>query len=162
MPSSVIQSNTLVMNKYLWMGRQLRNFNDAGSIINWANAMNMVKGLLLKSNDVSSLPAHPAPTSRTPIPSSHSPPQLHRSTDNKNICSPTTSHCTLSIRSITPPTTICFQPKKKSLNPSSSIRCSFLPSKPKPLTTFTLRLPNIPSANSHPNRPKRRKLSIAP
>ena len=91
MPSSVIQSNTLVMNKYLWMGRQLRNFNDAGSIINWANAMNMVKGLLLKSNDVSSLPAHPAPTSRTPIPSSHSPPQLHRSTDNKNICSPMTS-----------------------------------------------------------------------
>ena len=48
MSGSLTQSNTLVMNKYLLMGRQLRNVNDVGSIINWANAMNMVKGLRLK------------------------------------------------------------------------------------------------------------------
>ena len=47
MPSSLALSNAIVMNKYIWMSRQLRNFNDVGSIIHWANAMIYVKNLLL-------------------------------------------------------------------------------------------------------------------
>ena len=41
--------NHHVMNKMLWMSRQLRNFNDNASIINWAHAMSTLKNLLLPS-----------------------------------------------------------------------------------------------------------------
>ena len=51
---------------------------------------------------------------------------------------------------------------EKSLTPSPPRCCSYSPSKPKSLTTYTLCLPNIPSADSHPYCPKRRKLSIPP
>ena len=89
--SSVLLSNKTVMNKYLWMSRHLRNFNDAGSIINWANAMLLVKSLLID-----------------PL--------------------PTRSHLE---RSITPPSTICFQPsEKKTLKKSPSYCSSFGPTEP--------------------------------
>ena len=50
----VYLSNTTIMNKYLWMSRQLRNFNEAGSIINWANAMHLVKCLLIEPQPTAS------------------------------------------------------------------------------------------------------------
>ena len=153
MTCSVTLSNTVVLNKYLWMGRQLRNFNDVGSIINWANAMSMVKGLLLKPKNVSSLPAHSAPAPRTPIPSPHLPSPQQTTTPLRS----------LSTRSITPLSTICFKPiMEKILTKSPPSFCSYVPSKPTPLTTHTLSLPNIPSADSHPFSPKRRKLSSPP
>ena len=39
--------NHHVMNKMLWMSRQLRNYNDNVSIIQWANAIATLKNLLL-------------------------------------------------------------------------------------------------------------------
>ena len=41
--------NHHIMNKMLWMSRQLRNYNDNVSIINWGNAMAVLKSLLLNS-----------------------------------------------------------------------------------------------------------------
>ena len=41
--------NHHVMNKMLWMSRQLRNFNDNASIISLAHAMSTIKNLLLPS-----------------------------------------------------------------------------------------------------------------
>ena len=39
--------NHHVMNKMIWMSRQLRNYNDNVSIIQWANAIATLKNLLL-------------------------------------------------------------------------------------------------------------------
>ena len=110
MSLSVALSNKLVMNKYLWMSHQLRHFNDVASIINWSNAMILVKGLLFE-------PLSAAPTPNNPIPRSAPHPQSQpkftisnplKSTTNIPPV-PTSNHDS---RSITPPTTISFKPKK--------------------------------------------------
>ena len=49
MSCSVTRANSIIMNKYLWMCHQLRNFNDVNSLIAWSHAMNCVKNLLLQS-----------------------------------------------------------------------------------------------------------------
>ena len=161
MSRSASLSNKLVMNKYLWMSHQLRHFNDVASIINWSNAMTLVKGLLLEP-----LPA--APTPIKPIPASAPRPQSqplflisnpYKSTTNIPPV-PTSNH---DARSITPPTTISFKPKKTMPLTQSLLRCSsYLPRKPSPLTTYTLSNPAISSSDSLPRQPKRRKLAIPP
>ena len=129
--------NHHIMNKMLWMSRNLRNFNDTVSISNWAHTMTILKNLLLPP-----LPP-PAP---------------------QNIPPPTTQvHNPELVRSITPPHTICFQPAMKKTLTQSAPRCTINKhSKPSPLTTYTHCLPNIPSTDSLSQRPKRRKLSIPP
>ena len=52
--------NHHIMNKMLWMSRQLRNYNDNVSIINWGNAMTVLKSLLLPST-LSHLQIRPDP-----------------------------------------------------------------------------------------------------
>ena len=129
--------NRHIMNKMLWMSRNLRNFNDTVSISNWAHTMAILKNLLLP-------PLPPAPLN-TPLPSP----------TRVNIAEP--------VRSITPPQTISFQPAMKKPLTQSAPRCTINNYQmPPPLTTYTLCLPNIASTDSIPQRPKRRKLSIPP
>ena len=123
--------------------------------------MILVKGLLFEP-----LPA--APTPINPIPPSAPHPQSqrllsisnpHKSTTNIPPV-PTSNH---DARSITPPTTISFKPKKTMPLTQSLLRCSsYLPRKPLPLTTYTLSNPAISSFDSLPRQPKRRKLAIPP
>ena len=158
MTCSTAISNKLVMNKYIWMGRQLRNFNDLGSIINWANAMSHVKGLLLKPKPVPPALANPQPAS-----SSYSPSQYYFPTNTPHTLPPTIPPSSLSRQVISPPTTVCFKPATTKPLTQSPPRCStYAPSKPSPLTTHTLCLPNISPADSLPHCPKRRRLSIPP
>ena len=161
MSRSASLSNKLVMNKYLWMSHQLRHFNDVASIINWSNAMILVKGLLFE-------PLSAAPTPNNPIPRSAPHPQSQpkftisnplKSTTNIPPV-PTSNHDS---RSITPPTTISFEPNKTMPLTQSLLRCpSYLPRKPSPLTTYRLNNPAISPSDSLPRQPKRRKLTIPP
>ena len=66
MPCPIALSNAIVMNKYIWMCRNLRNFNDVGSIINWVNTMASVKTLLLDPPPASLFPAVPQQSSLHP------------------------------------------------------------------------------------------------
>ena len=135
MTSSVPLSNKIVMNKYIWMSRQLRNFNDVGSITNWANAMLLVKGLLLDP-----VPARPTRINQTPS----QPSSLQRTIRLKanNL------QRTYQERSITPPTTICLQPsKQKPLSKSPPRTSNYVPTKPSPLTIYTHCQPTISPTN---------------
>ena len=130
--------NRHIMNKMLWMSRNLRNFNDTVSISNWAHTMSILKNLLL--------PPLPPPA-----------PQINRQPP------PMQDHISEPVRSITPPHTICFQPAMKKPLSQSAPRCTINKyNKPSPLTTYTLSLPNIASTDFLPQPPKRRKLSIPP
>jgi len=158
MSSSVNISNKLVMNKYVWIGRQLRNFNDVGSSINWANAMNLVKGLLLETQPERKAYTNPHPPSTSFLPSHH-----RFSTHQRNIFQTKIPRSTHSTRSITPPTTVCFKPApKENLTQSPPRGSSYIPSKPSPLTTYTLDVPYLFPTDSFPQCPKRRKLTIPP
>ena len=158
MSCSVNISNKLVMNKYVWMGRQLRYFNDAGSIMNWANAMCLVKGLLLEPKPEPQVSANSQPPSPSFLPSQH-----RFSTINQHTLSTKITRNTPSICSITPPITVCFKPATKQSLTQSLPRCStYVPRKPSSLTTYTLCLPTISPADSLPQCPKRRKLSVPP
>ena len=55
MSSIANKVNLVIMNKYCWMSRQLRNFNDTNSIIHWSNAMFSVKALLLQPCEADTL-----------------------------------------------------------------------------------------------------------
>ena len=139
MSNSSAAYNRHIMNKMLWMSRNLRNFNDTVSISNWAHTMSILKNLLLP---------------RLPPPAPQNIPQPP----------PTQLNFSEPVRSITPPHTICFQPAMKKSFTQSAPLCTINKhsKKPSPLTTYTLCLPNIPSTDSLPQRPKRRKLSIPP
>ena len=140
-------ANKAVLNKYLWMSRQLRNFNDAGSIMNWAHAMSLVKSLLLETP-----PNAPVHANRQP---SSQPPALDLYPTNNQQRSQTD-------RSITLPTTICFKPTKRLLS-QSPVSCSnYPPSKPSPLTIYTHCQPTVCPTQSAPPCPKRRKIVIPP
>ena len=104
-------SNKLVLNKYLWMCHQLRYMNDVASIINWSNAMLLVKRLLTE----------PRPAVATTT-STRSQSALRPSSQNLfSISNPHTSSTNIppapisnhDARSITPPTTVSFKPIKK-------------------------------------------------
>ena len=165
MSRSVALSNKLVMNKYLWMSHQLRHFNDVGSIINWSNAMNLVKGLLFEP-----LSTAPTPTSSILPSVRHPPSQPLFSISNPHISSinippvPLSNH---DARSITPPTTISFKPIKKMpltkpLTLSPARTSSYTPSKPPQLTISTHCQPELSPTNSLTQCPKRRKLTLPP
>ena len=129
--------NRHIMNKMLWMSRNLRNCNDITSICNWAHTMAILKNLLL--------PPLPPTSLNMPRPS------------------PTRVNNSEPVISITPPHTICFKPTmKKPLTQSPQCCTINTYQKPSPLTTYTLCLPNIASTDFIPQRPKRRKLSIPP
>ena len=49
--SSAGNANSYILNKFCWMSRQLRNFNDCNSILQWSNAMLSVKNLLLQPQE---------------------------------------------------------------------------------------------------------------
>ena len=60
MSSSPSSANQLLLNKFCWMARQLRNFNDSSSIMQWSTAMMSVKNLLLNHQEIySNLPSYP-------------------------------------------------------------------------------------------------------
>ena len=153
MSSSVLLSNKTLMNKYLWMSRHLRNFNDAGSIINWANAMLLVKSLLIDH-----LPTIPV-ADNLQTSSQQSPPQPH----THYAVTANNSQRSHLERSITPPSTICFHPlEKKSLTKSPPYCSNFVPTEPTHLTIYTHSQPTISPTNSLVPSPKRRKMTIPP
>ena len=138
MNCKLVAYNHHIINKMLWMSRQLRNCNDNVTVCNWAHAMSMLKSLLLPSS----------PYHHNIIPQQQ--PSLATITHPSN-------------RSITPPATISFQPAKKKSLIQSPPRCSiFEPIKPSALTTYTHCLTNIPPTDSLPQRAKKRKLIIPP
>ena len=129
--------NRHIMNKMLWMSRNLRNLNDTLSINSWAHTMSILKSLIL--------PPLPSAPENIPQPS------------------PTQAIIPQPVRSISSPHTICFQPATTMPLTQSAPRCTINEQgKTTPLTTFTLRLPNIASCDSLPQLPKRRKLSVPP
>ena len=129
------------------MSRQLRYFNDVGSIANWANAMNLVKNLLLDP-----LPEAPAPVN---------PQQPSSQPSSQHIFSAHSAQRTNPDHSITPPITTCFQPTKMKPLTQSPLRCSnYIPSKPLPLTLYTHSQPELFPTSSVPKCPKRRKITI--
>ena len=150
------------MNKYLWMAHQLRRFNDVGSIINWSNAMLLVKGLLFDP-----LPAAPTPVNTTSSTVSLQHTKHHLSINEPHVSStniPPVPLSTLSTRSITPPTTICFKPTIKTMPLTKFPLCCFdySPRKPSPLTTYTHCQHAISPSDCLPRCLKRRKLAIPP
>ena len=119
------------------MSRNLRTFNDTVSINSWAHTMSILKNLLL--------PPLPSAPQNIPQPS------------------PTRTIIPQPKRSISSPRTICCQPATMMPLTQSAPRCTInKQGKTLPLTTFTLRLPNIASCASLPQLPKRRKLSVPP
>ena len=174
MSRSTALSNKLVTNKYLWMAHQLRHFNDVVSIINWSNAMTLVKGLLLEQ-----LPAAPTPINSILSSVPHPPSQPFLSISSPHISPinippvPPRNH---DARSITPPTTIFFKPIKKmpptttgflpirtkplTLSPARS--SSYKPIKPSQLTISTHCQQELSPSNSLTQCPKRRKLTSPP
>ena len=142
-------SNKIIVSKYFWMCRQLRYFNDAGSIVNWAHAMSLVKNLLLEPLPVAPAPVMPQPPSSCPS---------YRKIFSTNIPSRTQPD-----RSISTPTTICFYPTKfKPLTLSPASCSNSIPSKSTPLTIYTHCQPEFSPTNSLTQCPKRRKLTIPP
>ena len=136
-------------DKYIWMRRRLRNFNDAGSILNWVNATASLKNLLLEPPAAALPPVHYQQSSLHPT--YHQP----YSTNNQQG-----SHHS---RSISRPITISFLPSKMNPLTQSPLRCSFYePTIASPLTTYTLCQPNICPSDSLPRNPKRRKIVIPP
>ena len=149
MPCSTDLSNAIVMNKYVWMSRQLRNFNDIGAIVGWANAMLYVKSLLLE------------PSASTPVL-----PESQSSSSHPSNQRPLMASIGLNPYPdfvISQPTTISFLPPKTILLTQSPASCSnYEPCIPSPLTTYTLRLPTVCPTDSLPQCTKRRKIAIPP
>ena len=111
MTSSLANANQTVLNKFCWMARQLRNFNDSNSIILWSNAMMSVKNLLLH--------------------------QLDTETPHSPIISSGSYRDTLCKYSISRPTYLSYPPMTKPrriLTPSSSPSLNFVPQSPSPQT----------------------------
>ena len=120
MSCSATRANSIIMNKYLWMCRQLRNFNDINSLIAWSHAMNCVKNLLLQS-----LPARLVKELQIPAHSSNlrSGPVMNQT---NTILRPTISpQSTMNF----PPTTMDFLTKSTH---------NYLNFKPKPVEPFTV------------------------
>ena len=161
MSSSTSLTNKLVLNKYLWMAHQLRHFNDVGSIINWSNAMQLVKGLLFEPVPVAATQVKTTSSTVT-----HQPSQYPFSIVTPNIAAikiPPVPLNTNATRLITPPTTIGFEPIKTMPLTQSPLSCSnYIPREPSPLTTYTHCQHTISPTDSLPRRPKRRKLANPP
>ena len=109
--SSPTTANQLIVNKYCWMARKLRLFNDSSSIIHWCNAMSSLKNLLPQDLERYST------NSTNPSNRSHS---IHHKA--YSVSQPTA----LSFPSATKPQCI--------LTPSSTPPLHFPPQEPSPLT----------------------------
>ena len=143
MISSTGHANQILMNKYCWMAKQMRNFNDRNSIIQWSNAMMFVKNLLLDHQDTYS---------------HHSPTTIKGSLGNP-----------LQVYSVSKPTTLSFQPLSKPyciLTPSSTPSVNFAPHKPSPLSLHhPYRLSIQPTSTPNYIQPppiKKRKTMLPP
>ena len=145
-------SNMLVINKYVWMGRQLWNFNNIVSIMNWANAMILVKSLLLEIQPEPQSSTNTQPQSPSII---HA---QHRFKGNyQHIYLTRIPPSIQASRSITPPTAVCFKPATEKPFTRSPPRCSsYKPVKPPPLSTYTLCLLNIKPVDLPQNRKKKK------
>ena len=109
--------------------------------------MSLVKALLLENIPTDHVHANRQPSSQPPSP------QLSPTNNAERIQTE---------RSITPPTTICFQPTKRPLS-QLPVRCSnYLPTKPSSLTIYTHCQTTIPPTQPASPSPKRRKISIPP
>ena len=157
-------SNAIVMNKYIWMCRQLRNFNDTISIVNWANATLHVKALLLDDEHASQAHLHSSTTinqqSYDPDCSITSPTTIcFQPTPNQRPSATYIQQGNDPHRSLTPPTKISFQPTpKKPLTKSPARYSYYVLSRPTPLTIYPHCQSTIPPSDSLPPCPKRRKI----
>ena len=135
--------NSYILNKYCWMSRQLRNFNDCNSIIQWSNAMLSVKNLLLHPQEADSL----FPTIL--------------STNSANTSN---THPALTISRLGSTT---FLPAAEPCHTfSRTWNADFLPQPPSPLSIYTSRElsipPHTPPDDSLNPPSKRRKTTLPP
>ena len=137
---SATDANGYILNKYCWMSRQLRNFNDSNSIIHWSNAMLSIKKLLLQPQEAD---IQFSSTLLTKATNTH--PALTISRPSLTSYSPAAEPChTL----------------------SRTWNANFKPQQPSPLSVFTPREVSIPPhtppdvSASPPN--KRRKTILPP
>ena len=142
MRSSATNVNSYILNKYRWMSRQLRNFNDSNSIIQRSSAMLSVKNLLLHPQEADIL----LPTT---LPAK-----------SANTFSNTHHPFTISRQS-----SLCFLPAAEPYHTlSRAWNANFQP-QPSPLSTFTTRelsiLPHTPPDDSY-NPPIKRRKTIFP
>ena len=136
-------ANQLLLNKFCWMARQLRNFNDSNSIIQWSNAMMSVKNLILNHQETSS---------------------YHSSNPSKGSYSK--SH---NVYSVSLPTTLSYPPTKKRqrvLTPSSTPSLNIAPQQSPNLTIHHLRRLSVHPVSTLNNiqmsRGKKRKTTLPP
>ena len=135
--------NSYILNKYCWMSRQLRNFNDSNSIIQWSNAMLSVKNLLLKPIEADIL--------------------LSTTLSTKSANNLSNTHHALTISH---PSSLRFLPAPEPCHSlSRTWNATFLPQRPSPLSIFTPRElsipPHTPPDESH-NPPSKRRKTILP
>ena len=124
------------------MSRQLRNFNDSSSIIQWSNAMLSVKNLLLQPQEADILPPTTLPAKSAKTSNTHHPFTISRQSS------------------------ICFLPAAEPCHTlSRTWNANFQP-QPSPLSTFTTRelsiLPHTPPDDSYSPPIKRRKTILPP
>ena len=136
--------NRVIINKYCWMSRQLRNCNDAYSIIHWSNAMLSIKMLLLQPHEAQTLNTLPPPTE-----------------------SADTSWKTHDLLTFSHKNTIDFLPAVEPRHTLSQTHSfNFLPQPPLPLSIFTPRElsipPHTPPYDSQKPASKRRKTGVPP
>ena len=136
--------NLVIMNKYCWMSRQLRNFNDTNSIIHWSNAMFSVKALLLQPCE--------ADTMITPL----QPSAFGNASFKKHaILTFSRSNSIDFLPTVEPPHTL-----------SQMHTSNFQPHPPSPLSIFTPRelsiQPHTPPYESPKPASKRRKTTVPP
>ena len=111
MSSTLSSANQLIINKYCWMARKLRLFNDSNSISQWCNAMASLKKL--HPHDIECYRSHSSnPYNRSP--------SIRR--NFYSVSKPTT----LSFPSTTIPNCI--------LTPSTTPPLHFAPQEPSPLS----------------------------
>ena len=140
--SSATSANSYILNKYCWMSRQLRNFNDWNSILQWSNAMLSVKNLLLQPQEAYI----------------QSPPIL----PTKSAITVSNTHTALTISR---PSSRSYQPEAEPCHTLSRTWINFQPQPPSPLSVYTSRELSIPThtppdVSLYP--PSKRRKSILP
>ena len=138
-------ANQFLLNKFCWMARQMRNFNDTNSITQWSNAMMSVKNLMLNHQETFSY--HSSNPSKGPFSNPHN------------------------VYSVSLPTTLSYPPTKKRqrvLTPSSTPTLNFAPQQPPTLTIDHLRRLSVQPVSTLNNiqmshvKKKKRKTTVPP
>ena len=142
MASLAAHANQTLLNKYCWMARQMRNFNDSNSIIQWSYAMLGVKNLLL---------------------------QLQETDSHRTLITSKRSHCNRIHRfSVSHPTTLSFSPittPHRILTPSCTPSLNFAPQDHSPLSIHHPRRLSIqpsPSPDYVQPPPTKKRRTILP